>query len=107
MPEQLLSSYFEKGFFAAVGFICTAALTAVGLHAKQDKDFREKIHRKVDDRVESLHEKIDDHARYVNQNHPDNREFKLMMKTMDTQFKSMNGRLGSVDRELKAIREKI
>ena len=100
MPEQLLSTYFEKGFFAAVGFIGTAALTAVGIHAKQDREFRTAIHKKLDDRVEAIHAKIDDHARHVNENHPDNQDFKLM-------FKTMNARFDSLDKDVREIRGKI
>ncbi len=55
---QDLATYFEKGFFAAIGFIATGFLALFGFHAKSNKEFRANIHKKVDDlsvRVSDIH----------------------------------------------------
>lgn len=93
--EQLLGAYFEKGFFGAIGLMCTAALGAVGLHAKQDREFRKAIH-----------DKVDKNHIHVVENHPDIKAFDLLLKGMDDQFSNLNTRLDSMQKDIREVRGK-
>ncbi len=95
MPEELITTYVEKGFFAALGFILTASLTIVGFQFKTARDFRTTIHSKIDSNNNTIHKRVTDEQRHVSENHPSNADFAMMMDTMNKGF----------DRVSKDIRE--
>jgi len=89
MPEQLLATYMEKGFFAAIGFILTGLLALVGFHAKKNSEFRTSVHKK-----------IDENAKRVIDNHPSKDEFAIA-------FKALGKQLDSVQKDIREVREKL
>jgi|GEM_PF-4206347 len=89
MPEQLLSTYIEKGFFGAIGFIITSIIGLMMFNLKQNKDFRTVVHKK-----------IDHNAQRVVDNHPSKDEFTLA-------FKSLENQMVSIQKDVREIRSKL
>ena len=89
MPEQLLATYIEKGFFAAVGFIFTGILGLFMFNAKQNKEFRVIIHKK-----------IDRNAQRVIDNHPSKDELSIY-------FDALNDRISDIREDIKYIKDKL
>lgn len=83
MPEQTLLGYFEKGFFGAVGLICTTALAAIGFHVKSDKDFRETVHKK-----------ITGSERYIINHCASKEDLEALAKAIDTRFDDLKDYIG-------------
>ena len=89
MPEQLITTYLEKGFFAAIAFIFTGMMGLMMFSLKQNKEFRAKVH-----------EKIDENAKRVLDSHPSKDEFTLA-------FEMLGKQISSVQKDVREIREKL
>ena len=91
MPDNLLSPFFEKGFFAAVGLICTGCLTAIGLKTKSDAQFRRDIFK----RTISIEKDLNNKHNHILENYPDKDDFKMLAEAMKDGFKDIKQEIRS------------
>lgn len=88
MPDKY-TPLFENGLIAAIGFVFTAILSAVGLHVKSDIKFKQDVHKRINKVELTMRDKHD----HILENYPDKDDFNRLEKSMISGLQDIKAQL--------------